>query len=139
MVRGAVAVRVQRVAFDFRRSAVIRFDDQRNGAAARRHRGREELRRTVDVIFRRFAERQNLFLRPPTPTQPKAREQERSGHDLDEMPARDGVSQFAGARGKLVFHPLTKLRRVSQLIEAAPVFRADLRLRAGWRNGFAHR
>ena len=76
VVRGAVAVRVQRVAFDLRRSAVIRFDDQRNGAAARRHRGREELRRTVDVIFRRFAERQNLFLRAAAPTQPKPREQE---------------------------------------------------------------
>ena len=138
-VRGPVAVRVQGVAFDFCRAAVIGFDHQRNSAAARWHRGGEELRQTVDVIFRRFAKRQNLFLRAAATAQAKARQEKRGGHDFHEMPARNRVGQFAGARWKLPLHPTAKLRRVGQLIQAAPVFRSGLAFRAGRRNGFAHR
>ena len=61
--------------------------------------------------------------------QTDARQHERGGHDLDEMTARDRIGQLAGARGKFAFHPLAKLGRLGQLIQAAPVLAAGFRFR----------
>ena len=99
----------------------------------------EELRRAVNVVFRRLAKWQDFFLWSAATAQTKACQQKRGGHDLHEVPAGDRVGQFAGARRKLAFHPLTEFGRVSQMIQAAPIFRPRLGFRAGRGNRFAHR
>ena len=139
MVRRPIAVRVQGIAFDFRRATIVGLHHQRDGALARRHGGREELRRAVHIIFRRLAEGQDIFLRATATAQTKAGEQKGGGHDFHEVPARDRVGQFAGSGRELPLHPLLKLGCVGQLLQAAPILGACLRLGAWWGDGFAHR
>ena len=54
----AVAAGEQRISLHFDRTTFVRLGDKRNGSAARRHGRSEILRRAVNEIFRRFAERQ---------------------------------------------------------------------------------
>ena len=122
-IRSAVAVGEKRVAFDFDRPAFVRLHDERNCPAARRHRGCEVLRRAVDEILRRLAEGHEFILRLAAAgaCQPETRQQERGGHDLDEMPPRKGIGQFTRTSRKLALQELAELRRLGQLLQAAPI------------------
>src|SRR5262245_29180075 len=126
---------MERVAFDLRWPSVVRLHDERNGAAARRHSRGKKLWHTVRVVFWLLRKRQNCFHWPPAPGRPQAPQQKGGGHDLDKMPPRNRISELARASRKLSFHPLTKLRCVSQLIQAAPILRTGIRFRTGWRDG----
>src|SRR5262249_53817372 len=112
-IRAAVAVRMEIVAFNFGGTAVIRTNDERNGAATRRHRRGEIVWYAVNVVLRHFAERKNPLFRATAAAagQAKTREHEGGGHDLDEMPAGNRVRPFACAFGKFALHPLMELRR----------------------------
>ena len=61
VVRAAVAVGMLRVTLDLRRPAFVRLDDERNGAAAVRHGGGEELRDAVRVALGQARERINVL------------------------------------------------------------------------------
>ena len=52
------------------------------------------------------------------------------------LAARNPVLKFTRPRWKFPLQPVTKLRRFSHFIQAAPVFRARFRMRARWRNRF---
>ena len=137
-VGATVAVRVLRIALDFRGPAFVGFDQQRQCTAARRHRGGEKLRDAVDVALGHSAERKNFLLRPPAARteQAQSAQQKRGRHELDEIAAGNRVGQLAGTVRKLPLQPLTELRSVRQLIQAAPIFLTALRLWTGRRNGF---
>ena len=54
----------------------------------------------------------------------QARQTERRGHQLQHRAARIAVQHFGRVRGKFVVDPLAELRRIGQLIQAAPIFLA---------------
>src|SRR5206468_7456333 len=93
-------------------------------------------RQTMNVVLRLFAERQDVFLRTAAAAQTEAGEEKRGRHDLHKVPAGDRLKPFAGPGWEFPLDPLAELRRIRQLLEAAPIFGADVRLRARWRNGF---
>src|SRR5438034_3811398 len=110
-VRRAVAIGKKRVALDFDGPALIRLHDERNRPAARRHGRCEILRSAMDEILRRLAEGHEFVLRLAAAgaRQTKAREDERRGHDLYEVPARNRVGQLARARREIAFQELAEL------------------------------
>ena len=122
-VGAAVAAGEFGVALQFDGPAFVGFGHQRDRAGARRHGRRIIFRFAIDVIFRLLAERLQFFLRPAAARahHAQARQRERRGHDLDEVPAGNTVLELARALRKFAMQPLLELRRVRQFIQAAPV------------------
>jgi hypothetical protein len=117
------------IALQFDGPAFVGFGNERNRASARRHGRRIIFRFAVNVIFRLLAERLQFFHRPAAARahHAQARERERRGHDFHEMPAGNTVLELARALRKLALQPVLELRRIGQLIQAAPVTAARRR------------
>src|SRR5690242_9827656 len=124
------------VALDLGRAAIVRLGQQRHGPTASRHGRGIILRHAMDIILRLLPKWPDFLLRPTTTAQTQSGQEKRSRHDLDKVPPGNWIDPFARASGKFALDPLTELRRISELIETAPILGAALRLRARWRNGF---
>ena len=122
-VGAAIAAGIERIALHLDRATFVGFGHQRNSAAAGRHGRRVKFRFSVNVIGRLLAKRLQLFLGSAAARthHAQARQHHGGGHDLDEMAARHGIGQFAGALGELALQPLLELRSVGQFIQTAPV------------------
>ena len=108
----AAVQRVLRVAFDLDRPAVVRLHQHRDGA------GRAGASRSRNTAARRACSRAAASLngmifssgrRQPV-VRPTPHQQERGGHDLDEVPAGHRVGQLAGAVGELALDPFPEAR-----------------------------
>ena len=122
-VRRAVAVRVQRVALDLGGAALVGFGHQRDGPAA------ASAWPSRNTAARRARSPPACLLKgrdfPPADgtrcPQPEPASRNEADMIFTKCRRVDRVGQLAGPCGKFPFHPLPKLRRVRQLVQAPPV------------------
>ncbi len=57
----------------------------------------------------------------PAPGQAQSREEERGGHDLDEMAAGNGIGKFVCAFGEFTAEPFFEFGGVGEVVNAAPI------------------
>src|SRR5215510_10197018 len=109
------------ISLDFRWPAFVTPHEDRRRCAKQRRRRRVEKRLAGNVFFRLF-DVGNDLLRwlKNAPAQPRQRQ--RRAHQLHERAALDRVVPPFSLLRKLTLNKLTKQRRVSQFVEAAPVF-----------------
>ena len=101
-VGGAEAARVQRVAFDLRRPALVALDQQAGGDAAERHRGREEQRLARDHLFGLPDVRDDL-LRRLTRAGGDAGQRHRRAHQLQKRPPRHRIGDRFDSEGNSLY------------------------------------
>jgi hypothetical protein len=117
------------ISFQLRRAAFIASGQQRRGGAAQRRSGREEKRLAGHAVFRLF-DVGNNFLGRLKHTTAQACQRQRSAHQFQKRAPLKWVVPFFSVLRILALDELTKLRRVCQLLETAPVTlagRAEIR------------
>ncbi len=132
-VRRAQARRMLGVALNLRRSPHVILDEHGAADARERHRGREEERPPRHELLGLPDVRHDPLFRL-LGAGADAGERERRAHQLQELPARDGIGELGGLLGELVTHVPLKLVGLGGLFEAAPV-RAALEAREAAANG----
>ena len=118
-VGGAEAARMQRVAFDLGRPALVALDEQAGGHAAERHRGGEEERPAENDFFGLAHVGHDLFRRLPR-ARGEAAERERRAHQFQERPARHRIGDRLDLRRELVVQEFLKRRIVGLFLERSP-------------------
>ena len=119
MVRRALAVRVIGIAFHLDRSAIVAGYQKAGGDTAEFHCRRVLFRLARHVAFRTLVVGGDLFLFPAAAR--RAGQRQRSAHDLQKMTPREIGRQFRAAYRELARQRLLELRRLRQLVQAAPV------------------
>src|SRR5215510_5267119 len=109
------------IPLDFRRPAFVTPHEDRRCDPKQMRGSRIEKRFAGNVFFRLFDVGNDLLRRLKNATTQTSQRQRRA-HQLHERAALDWVVPSLSLLRKLTLYKLTKQRRVSQFVEAAPVF-----------------